>query len=118
MTYSELKDKQPEMIECFFAYSDEQYEKGITKHSLHDKKVYSANPGLYGTSEGIKQFFDAYDKIHEEIKEQCTSQEVYDYEFANHECNYTGDDSEALEIVKSYFGEGSTKDLNRFPTYI
>lgn len=60
--------------------------------------------GLFGTKEGIEKFMGFYDKQTERIAAECDPQEVYNYEFDNHECSYTNDDTEAIKLVCSYFG--------------
>jgi len=105
MMYSELKDKNPKLENCFFAFSNKQLEEGLKKHNLKKSDVVSAAGGLIGTKEGINKLYNDYEKISEEIKEKCTPQDVYNYEFDNHECSYTGDDTEAIELVHDYFGK-------------
>jgi len=46
------------------------------------------------------------------IIDNCRAQDVYDYEFSNHECGYTGNDAAALEIVANYFPGA---EITRFP---
>jgi hypothetical protein len=109
--YSELQDRAyegVEMGECFFAFSKSQLEDGIREKGLEGKKLYSAGSGLYGTDEGIKSYIERRVKqiedINSEIAGKCSPQEVYDYEFANHECGYVCDDEEAIKIVVGIFG--------------
>lgn len=112
LKYEEIKNRQPKLVECFFAFSKKQYEEGIRTKQLEGKKVFSAGfGGLYGTEEGIEALSDFYDNISREIAEKCTPEEVYKYEYANHECEYTGDDSEALKIVILYFGADRAREV-------
>ena len=55
MNYQEIKNQQPILRECFFAFSDKQFNEGITKHNLEGKKIYRGHGGLYGTKEGIDE---------------------------------------------------------------
>lgn len=48
-----------------------------------------------------------------EVVENCSPQEVYDYEFLNHECGWTGDDEEAIQIVLHYFGADRAREVKR-----
>ena len=41
--------------------------------------------------------------MEQEIIDNCTAQSIYDYEYGNYECGYTGSDAEALEVVRDYF---------------
>lgn len=111
--YAEIKNKQPELFECFFAFDKKQFNEGIAKHNLQGKKIYSGIGGLFGTHEGIKKLYDEYDAIGKEISEKCDPQEVYDYEFINRECSYIGDDSEAMKIVISHFKPEQYNEVKR-----
>ena len=101
--YAEIKNRQPELFECFFAFDNKQFAEGIAKHNLEGKKIFRGIGGLFGTHEGIARLYADYDAIGNEVTEQCDPQEVYDYEFANRECGYIGDDTEAMKIVISHF---------------
>jgi hypothetical protein len=118
MNYQEIKNKQPVLFECFFAFSNEQFKEGITEHKLEEKKIVKADGGLFGTREGIQQLMDFYDALHIEIGQKCTPQEVYDYEYWNHECDYIGDDTEAIKIAASYFTDEQAKSIKRKHAYV
>lgn len=112
-TYTLLKDQQPELVDCFFAFSNKQFDEAIIKHNLQDKKILRADGGLFGTKEGIQKLYDDYEAISQQITETCDPQEVYAYEFDNHECSYVGDDEEAIKLVVSYFGDEKAKEVKR-----
>lgn len=103
--YSTIKNQQPVLVDCFFAFSNSQYTEAIEKHNLQDKKILRADGGLFGTKEGIEKLYSDYQAISDQITEKCDPQEVYNYEFDNHECSYVGDDEEAIKIVSSYFSD-------------
>lgn len=111
--YTTLKDQQPVLVDCFFAFSQSQINEGIEKHNLQGKKLFRADGGLFGTREGIQKLYDDYDAISKQITETCDPQEVYAYEFDNHECSYVGDDEEAIKLVVSYFGDERAKEVKR-----
>ena len=116
--YQELNNFQPDLNNCFFAFSKEQFDEGLAKCNLSiTEKIVRAPGGLFGTREGINQMYADYAANDERIKKECTPQEVYTYEFLNHECHYTGDDSEAVEKVEILFGKGSCKGLVK-PPYV
>lgn len=112
-TYAELKNYQPKPENCFFAFSNEQLLEGLKKHNLKKEDVFNFGHGLVGTKEGVTKFFDEIDYNTQLIILTIEPQEVYDYEFINHECDYTGDDSEAYEIVENYFGKEIAKSVKR-----
>ena len=111
--YTQLKDQQPVLSDCFFAFSQSQINEGIEKHNLKGKKLFRADGGLFGTQEGIQKLYNDYDAISKQITETCDPQEVYNYEFGNHECSYVGDDEEAIKLVVSYFGDERAKEVKR-----
>lgn len=111
MKYSEAKQFNPTMTECFFAFSTDQAKEG-RKNIPENAEIFAGGAGLYGTSEGLATFRQEMDTHQQMIKDNCDPQDVYNYEFSNHECGYTGDDSEALEIVADYFPGATVK---RFP---
>ena len=59
-----------------------------------------------------------YDKQSDEISKNCDPQQVYDYEFNNHECDYTCNDEDAFKITASYFTAEQLKTLKRKYGYI
>jgi len=111
--YTQIKNVEPILTDCFFAFSNVQFEEGMSKHNLKGQKICSAGAGLYGTREGIKTLFDFYENRSKEISKKCEPQEVYDYEFCNHECSYTNDDEEAIKIVIDIFGTERAKEVKR-----
>jgi hypothetical protein len=52
--YTEIKDKQPELFECFFAFSNEQFNEGKKKANIGDKKILSGDAGAYVTDIKIR----------------------------------------------------------------
>lgn len=104
MKYSEVKQFNPSMAECFFAFGNQQFAAGKVKAAISDDaEIFSGGAGLYGTQAGLAQFRKELDDLHQAIMDNCDPQDVYDYEFSNHECGYTGDDSIPLQIVADYF---------------
>jgi hypothetical protein len=112
-SYTQIKDQQPQLFECFFAFSNEQFTEGKIKAGIEDKKILRGPAGLFGTQEGIKKLFADYDAIDKEIAENCNPQDVYNYEFDNHECSYTNDDQDPINIVVRIFGKERAKEVKR-----
>ena len=116
MKYHEYLDQEPDMdaLGVFFAFSNEQLAEGLKKHNPNqDKKYLKFDYGMFATKEGYQQVHEFYANRSKEIIENCTPQEVYNYEFVNHECDWEGDDDEAIIIVLDYFGIERTKEVKR-----
>lgn len=111
--YTEIRSLEPVLEECFFAFSNEQFAEGKQRMNIGDKKILRGIGGLFGTQEGISKLMKFYDDQSEQIAKECEPQEVYDYEFSNHECGYTCDDEECIKIVLDYFGLERTKEVKR-----
>lgn len=111
--YGVIKNRQPELFECFFAFSDKQFEEGVKKAGIEGKKIYRGIGGLYGTQEGIQKLYNYYDELDKEIVANCDPQEVYEHEFWNHECSYVCDDEEAIKIVAATFGDEKARTVKR-----
>ncbi|NBA74560.1 hypothetical protein GOQ04_03330 [Emticicia sp. ODNR4P] len=113
MTYSEIKKMHPELKSCFFAFNEQQLQEGIKEHNLEGQKLYQGAHGLIGTKEGIANYLTFYEKREERIRTECTPQDVYNYEYWNHECDYVGDDEEAVKIVISIYGNEIARTIKR-----
>lgn len=118
MNYQEIKNQQPVLRDCFFAFSTEQFNEGVKKHNLEGQKIYRGYGGLYGTSEGINELMSFYNNLNERIGKECDPQEVYDYEFDNHECSITCDDTEPMKIVMGIFTEEQCLNIKRKNGYL
>lgn len=119
MNYEKLKNLVIPLDGCFFAFSNEQFAQGISKLGISPdnakEMIYRGDYGLYGTREGLTAYRANIKENNARIAAECDPQEVYDYEFINHECGYTGDDLEAIRIVYAYFGPERTMDVKRIP---
>ncbi len=118
-TYKKLKyETHAPMEGCFFAFSDEQFNEGYEqiKHLLgENEKIVSVGngTGLYGIRKYINRFFDFYNNKEKLIREQCDPQEVYYYEWNNHETCITYDDEEAIKIIIDVWGTEVAKTIKR-----
>jgi hypothetical protein len=112
--YIEIKNTHPQMHKCFFAFGDRQFEEGKAKAGiLPGEEVFHCRAGLYGTKEGLKDYVKSLAAINARIPKECDPQDVYDYEYANHECGYTGNDTEAIGLVVAYFGKERAGTVKR-----
>lgn len=108
--YAELKRKGDTAPAdgIFYAFSDEQFAKGLvkcgyTQADVDSGKIVADGFGGYGSMEAFDKRSDFYAKLHERIMLECTPNEIFSYEYFNYECNYTDDISEALKVAQSYF---------------
>lgn len=113
MKYQEIKNQEPILEKCFFAFSNQQFTEGKEKAEITDEQIFDGGAGLYGTKEGLEKLRNYYTEREKKIAVECTPQEVYDYEYSNHECSYVGDDEEAILIVISIFGIQLAKNVVR-----
>jgi len=121
MTYSQYKSKSinSDDLKVFFAFDNKQLQEGVQqlneKHSTNitAKDLYKAYGGMLGTKEDIQEFYKRIREFNNKIPELFSAQEVYNHEFANLECDYTGDDEEAIKIVVELFGIKATVRVKR-----
>ncbi len=112
--YKEITGFFPEMRKCFFAFGDKQFEEGKASAGIQPgEKIYSYGAGLFGTREGVEEYFAGIDASRARIQQECNPQEVYDYEYTNHECGFSHEDTDAIRLVISYFGEQVARTVKR-----
>lgn len=112
----ERKAKMSAMFEelgVFFAFSNEQF----AKNSKKDVSYASMGGGMFVPRENAKLVLQRFDNIHNEtvqkFKEQVSSDDYILYELHNHECFYTGDYPEILEVVQSYYSDCTLEDIRK-----
>lgn len=113
--YREIRDGHPkiENYGCFFAFGQEQFDRNLAAAVLSgrikesDQIVYHPHySGLYGTTKGVSEFLNWYHERDKAIPVECDPQEVYFYEYNNHECMFGWDgDKPAFDLIVAYFGE-------------
>lgn len=123
--YRELKDgfsnsKDLTAYDMFAAFTDKQFEDG--KASIRPlregEKLVSLGCGVFGTRDGIAKYDQECIALNKRIAEECEPQEIYCWEFNNHESmiSYDGD-KEAVLIVADLFGWSACQGLKRFSAY-
>ena len=89
----------------FFAFSDAQFEKNKNPELPHTE-YYAMGSGLYCPKKNIDIFHSQYDQLIAENKKKVlgiyTKEQIILEELLNHECFYTGDYSDILEIMEGY----------------
>lgn len=102
--------------DCFFAFSNRQFAEGLkTIRPLQDgEKLVSIGAGGYGTRDGAKRLFEFYDTVRDKIRSECNPQEVYVYEYNNHECCIDWDgDLNAIRIIATVWGNEVARTIKR-----
>ena len=108
-----IREEQPTLNKCFFAFSKQQFEEGKIKAGITDEKIYQTQYGLFGTKEGINEMSQFYEEQSKRIAAECNPQDVYNYEWDNYECVISYDDEEAIQLIIHYFGVDAAKTVKR-----
>lgn len=118
--YKELCDERCKVdvskYDCFFAFSDKQFSEGLKsiRPLQEGEKLVSIGAGGYGTKDGAKRLFEFYDSINDKIRSECNPQEVYVYEYNDHECCIDWDgDLNAIRIIATVWGEDVARTIKR-----
>ena len=70
---------------------------------------------MYGTQNGITDFINFYDDRNKAIPTECDPQEVYFYEYNNHESMFAWDgDLEAIKLIIDYYGADVARNIKRY----
>lgn len=120
--YKQIKNQHPEADEygVFFAFSNEQFKEGYDKlvklgHIKEGEKItQDTASGAFGKLESLQAFFKFYEDRDKRISAECDAQEVYFYEYNNHECMFSWDgDKDAYQLIVDYFGEEIAQSIQR-----
>ena len=122
--YRELCKQRSEVdvtkYDCFFAFSDQQFHEGLKsiRPLKEGEKLVRLGAGGYGTEDGRERLYKFYDAMTALIKAECDPQEVYVYEYNNHEsCIAWDGDLEAIRLVYSIWGEEAARKIDRKSAY-
>ena len=117
--YMKIKEEHPreEAYGVFFAFNKEHFQEGykslVKRGYVKDgDKITSGAMGIYGTADEIARFFDFYNERNKRIAKECDPQEVYFYEWNNHECMF-GDDDDVVKLIADYFGKEAAHKIHR-----
>lgn len=120
--YCQIKDTHPDADKygVFFAFSNPQFAEGYKRlvelgHIKDgDKVLQDKDSGAFGTKEGLDGFFGFYDENLAAIPKECDPQEVYFYEYNNHECMFSWDgDKDAMAVIRRYWGDEIAEKITR-----
>ncbi len=105
------KDFDFSKYKAFFAFSDQQAKESIQKFGGKMKDYCNMGGGLVCHKETAKELTKELPKHHEEERQRRLKieglQSIIKYELANYESYYTGDISDAMEVLKDY---GATEE--------
>lgn len=119
--YIEIREMHPDCDEygVFFAFNHEQFIKGYKRlvelgFIKGGDKVCQGGSGVLGSKDSIDRFYQFYEDRTKRVAEECDPQEVYFYEYNNHECMISWDgDKDAIELIELYWGEETAKTIKR-----
>lgn len=122
-TYYRLRWKEQPDLEAmgiFCAFSEKQFDEGvkslIKRGFIKDvSELRSGIANTFGAPGSFKKMYAAYDEISRRIKKECDPQEVYFWEFNNHETPYGwGGDIEVMRIIVDTWGYETAIGLKRY----
>lgn len=114
--YLEMKNRQQKEFDefanknMFFAFSDMQFEEGMQKLGLQKDdldKIYRTIGGGFVLKTACEEMHNIFKRHERERKDAIKADkdgtgyiyDMFDYELANHEYGYTGDDEDAVEAL-------------------
>lgn len=123
--YRELKQERPNDNEfgIFFAFGQEQFDRGLagriaSGHIKKGEKIMHWGAGLYGTKEEIDRYFRWFDEVDLRIKAECDPQEIYFYEYNNHESQISWDGDEmAIKTIARIWGLEVAHTIKRYSEF-
>ena len=107
------KENDDRMTKCFdkygifFAFSNEQLERGLKKLDLKEgEKVSNLGAGMICRTALVEEFVEVFDKLCNEnierVKQKAGVHNIIRYELSNHECYYTGSTEDAVDKLAGY----------------
>lgn len=91
----------------FWAFSNEQFEENKTYKNVPDNEYLSIGSGGYihkSNKEKLDYFFKVTEpNLRKDFISKINIEDFIKYELVNHECFYTGDYSEVINIMQSYY---------------
>ena len=123
--YIDLKHEHPDVdkLGVFFAFSDKQYTENRDKliklgTIKEDDTIYRGPSGMFGTKSGFDKYINFCKEIEKKIVAYCDPQEVYFYEYNNHESMISLDgDRYAIQEIIDFWGKDVAKSIVRFSAF-
>ena len=121
--YLEIKEQMSAYFSLgngfFFAFSEKDFVEGqneLKKRGWFNPtdKLISIGGGGYTVRRAFDKMKAFMDECEKKIANECSAQEVYDYEYSNFESDYASDgDLQAMSVVVSYFGKDKLSEIKR-----
>lgn len=106
MKYEEKYNEEFNKTGVFWAFSNQQFEENKTHKEAPDSEYISVGAGGYihkSNKEKLDNFFKVIlPKLKKEFINKIDIDNLIEYELINHECYYTGEWHEIIDIIKSY----------------
>ena len=114
--YDEKTQEELKKTGIFYAFSNEQFEEYRTHKDIQGKKYFSIGCGAY-IHEDDKQKLDNYfnvilPKLKKDFIKKINIDDLIEYELINHECYYTGNYLEIVELMENYLESDITQRNN------
>ena len=124
--YMESTKQYPDTTKygVFFAFNEKQFDEGynrlVEQGFIKDgDKVEHYGIGLYGTKEGINEYFLFFEDKDKWVRKFCDPQEVYFYEYNNYECmSHNDGDYDAIRVIERIWGEKVASEIVRIDAFM
>lgn len=99
----------------FYSFTQEQFEENKIPKSAPIEEFISCGNGMYihkSNEHKLNEFYKTKDKeLRKEFLKSIPQEELIYYELLNHECFYTEEPLEILDIIKCYYSEEPEENL-------
>ena len=99
----------------FYAFSKEQFNQNKPKKDASDTEYLSVGYGAYihkkDKSKLDKYFNEIAPRLRQELVSKVNIEDFIHYELINHDCYYTGDYTEILEVLRPFYKDISDADM-------
>ena len=103
LALKEAHRKRFESFEMFFAFNKQQFAEGLAKLNATQEQIIGTGAGGFMRKVDLAKFTAMMDEIQAENDHAMTDNEylyeAFCYELANHEYNYTHDDTDTLRSL-------------------
>lgn len=115
--YDDTYNKELNKTGVFWAFSNDQFNENKTHKDALDNEYIHVGIGGYIHKSNKEKFDDFKKNIVPKLKKDFISKinmdDLIRFELNNHECYYTGDFSEVIDIVNSYYDMPVDKIYNK-----